>query len=107
MPALFLRDMYRALSVPPSQTPPQTTHYSPMLHNALVALALSFSDEPFNDFKTKQIYASTAKSFIEDECRKPNLSIVQALSILASYHSSQGDQALGYMYFGMTSSLCG
>ena len=77
-----------------------------MLHNALVALALGFADEPFNDFKTRQIYANAAKSFIEDECRKPNLSVVQALSILASFHSSQGDQTLGYMYFGMTSSLC-
>ena len=78
-----------------------------MLHNALVALALAFAEEPWNDFKTRQIYAITAKSFIEGECRKPNLSVVHALSVLASYHSSQGDQTLGFMYFGMTSSLCG
>ena len=106
MPALFLRDMYRALCIPRSQTPPKTPHYSPMLHNALVALALAFADEPFNDIKTRQIYATAAKSFIEDECRKPNLSVVHALSVLSSYHNSQGDQTLGYMYFGMTSSLC-
>ena len=106
IPALFLRDMYRALCIPPFQEPPKTPHYSPMLHNALVALALGFADEPLNDFKTRQIYASLAKSFIEDECRKPNLSVVHALSILASFHSSQGDQTLGYMYFGMTSCLC-
>ena len=77
-----------------------------MLHNSLVALALAFADEPFNEIKTRQIYAITAKSFIETECRKPNLSVVHALSVLASYHSSQGDQTLGFMYFGMTSSLC-
>ena len=93
--------MYRALG--PSQTPPKTPHYSPMLHNALVALALAFTDEPFNDIKTRQIYAATAKSFIEAECRKPNLSVVHALSVLSSYHNSLGDQTLGYMYFGMTS----
>ena len=103
VPTLFLRDMYRALCIPPSQTPPKTPHYSPMLHNALLSLALAFLDEPFIDLKTRQIYASTAKSFIEAECRKPNLSVVQALSVLASFHSSQGDQTLGYMYFGMTS----
>ena len=103
VPALFLRDMYRALCIPPSQTPPKTPHYSPMLHNALISLALAFLDEPFRDLKTRQIYASTAKSFIEAECRKPNLSVVHALSVLASFHSSQGDQTLGYMYFGMTS----
>lgn len=103
VPALFLRDMYRALCKPPSQTPPKTPHYSPMLHNALVALALAFLDEPFRDLKMRMQYASHAKGFIEDECRKPNLSVVQALSVLASFHSSKGDQTVGYMYFGMTS----
>jgi Fungal specific transcription factor domain len=102
IPDLFLRDMYRSLNVPPTQTPPKTPHYSPMLHNALVALALAFSDGPFKELKTRQYYATHAKSFIEDECRKPNLSVVHALSVLASFHSSQGDQTLGYMYFGMT-----
>jgi hypothetical protein len=77
-----------------------------MLHNAIVALALAFSDEPFRDLKTRNRYADTAKSFIESECRKPNLSVVHALSVLASFHSSQGDQTVGYMYFGMSSSLC-
>ena len=75
-------------------------------HNALVALALAFLDEPFNDFKTRQIYATAAKGFIEDECRKPNLNVVPALFVLASFHNSQGDQTLGHMYLGMTSSLC-
>ena len=77
-----------------------------MLHNALVALALAFADEPFNDLKNRHIYASTAKSFIEDECQKPNLSVVLALSVLASFHNSHVDQTLGYMYFGMASPLC-
>lgn len=102
VPALFCRDMYRALCVPRSQPPPKTPHYSPMLHNALVALALAFLDEPeLRDLKARQYFANTAKSFIEAECEKPNISVVHALSILASYHSSQGDQTLGYMYFGM------
>jgi len=108
VPALFLRDMYRALSVPPSQTPPKTPHYSPMLHNALVALALAFLDDPkFTDLKSRQYFANTAKSFIEAECQKPNLSVVHALSVLSSFHSSQGDQTLGYLYFGLTSAFLG
>ena len=94
--------MYRALKVPPTQTPPKTPHYSPMLHNALVALALAFMDEPLKDLKIRQCYAIHAKSYIEAEGRKPNLSGVLALSILGSFHSSQGDQTLGYMYFGIT-----
>lgn len=73
-----------------------------MLHNAVVALALAFLDEPeLRDLKARQYFANTAKSFIEAECEKPNISVVHALSILASFHSSQGDQTLGYMYFGM------
>lgn len=93
--------MYRALRVPRSQTPPKTAHYSPMLHNALVALASAFSDDPrIRDIKSRQYFANAAKNFIEDECQKPNISVVHALSILGSYHSSQGDQTLGYIYFG-------
>lgn len=77
-----------------------------MLHNALVALALAFLDEPkLRDLKTRRYYANTAKSFIEAECRSPNLSVVHALSILGSFHSTQGEQTLGYMYFGMTFSF--
>jgi hypothetical protein len=72
-----------------------------MLHNSLVALALAFLDEPeLRDLKARQYFANTAKSFLEAECEKPNLSVVHALSILASFHSSQGDQTLGYLYFG-------
>jgi hypothetical protein len=93
--------MFRALSVSRSQTPPKTPHYSAMLHNALVALALAFSDDPeLCDLRSRQYFARKAKEFIETECQKPSLSVLHALSILGSFHSSQGDQTLGYMYFG-------
>lgn len=72
-----------------------------MLHNALVALALTFLDDTrFRDLKARQYFADKAKSFLEDECQKPNISVVQALSFIGSFHSSQGDQTLGYLYFG-------
>lgn len=101
VPALFLRDMYRALSVPASQTPPKTPHYSPMLHNALIALAAAFSDDPhISDLATRQKFATVAKGYIDLECQRPNICVVQALSLLGSFHSSQGDENLGYMYFG-------
>jgi hypothetical protein len=101
VPVLFLRDMWRSLSTPPLLPPPKTPHYSPMLHNALVALAMGFSDDMrLRDLNSRQYFARRAKSYIETDCQKPNISALHALSILASFHSSQGDRALGYMYFG-------
>ncbi|KAF9011740.1 hypothetical protein BDQ17DRAFT_1503158 [Cyathus striatus] len=106
VPALFLRDMYRALSGPRTHIPPRTAHYSPMLHNALVALACCFSDDPrICDLNSRQYFAEEAKKYIEEECRRPTLSGIHALSTLASFYSSQGDQALGYAYFGMSARL--
>ncbi|PBK66316.1 hypothetical protein ARMSODRAFT_1006080 [Armillaria solidipes] len=106
VPALFLRDMHRALSVPAHQPPPRTVHYSPMLHNALVALATAFSDDPrVRDFKSRKYFADEAKRRWEEECRTPNISVVQALSILSSFHSTNGDQTIGYMYFGLSARI--
>ena len=72
-----------------------------MLHNALMSLATAFSDQPrIRELSARQFFARKAKDYIEAECQRPNISVVHALSILASFHSSQGDQTLGYMYFG-------
>jgi hypothetical protein len=72
-----------------------------MLHNALIALASAFSDNHrIRDLKSRQYFADLAKSYIDKECQTPNISVVHALSILGSFHASQGDQTLGYMYFG-------
>ncbi|KAJ7481470.1 fungal-specific transcription factor domain-containing protein, partial [Mycena latifolia] len=103
---LFLRDMHRALSVPRSQRPPRTPHYSPMLHNALLSLAVIFSDDPHTrDPKTRQMLADAAKSCLEAECQKPDLSFVHALAFLGTYYADIGDRILGDLYFGMSSRL--
>ncbi|KAK0223765.1 fungal-specific transcription factor domain-containing protein [Armillaria fumosa] len=103
VPTLFLRDMYRAIA---SSGTAKTPHYSPMLHNALIALATAFSDDPhINSFKNREQYAIKAKSYLEYECEKPNICVVQALSLLGSFHTSNGDQNLGYLYFGMSAKV--
>ncbi|KDQ56260.1 hypothetical protein JAAARDRAFT_36436 [Jaapia argillacea MUCL 33604] len=103
VPELFLRDMHVSLSVPPTEDPPKTHHYSPMLHNALLSLALAFSDKPYlRDVNTRRLFASKAKADIEKECEKPNISVVHALSLVGSFHSTQGEQTLGFMYFGIS-----
>ncbi|KAF9026866.1 hypothetical protein BDZ89DRAFT_832235 [Hymenopellis radicata] len=106
VPALFLRDMHVALSVPRHQTPPKTSHYSPMLHNALMALATAFSDDPkIRDYKSRKYFSDEAKRLWESECAKPNLAMVHALSLLGSFHSTNGEQTIGYVYFGMSTRL--
>lgn len=106
VPDLFLRDMYETLSTPRSQMPPKTAHYSPMLHNSILAVATAFSDDPrIRDLKARQTFATLAKSYVETECQQPNISVVHALSCLGSYHSGLGEQTLGYLYFGMEQSV--
>ncbi|KAJ7583168.1 hypothetical protein C8J56DRAFT_790809 [Mycena floridula] len=102
VPALFLRDMYRALSVPRSQTPPRTSHYSPMLHNSLLAVATAFSDDPrVRDMRARVYFVAKAKHLMEeDSAKSPNIAFVHALSMLASFYSSSGDEMLGYLTFG-------
>lgn len=101
VPTLFLRDMYRALSVPKNQPVPHQPHYSPMLHNAILALGTGFSDDPaIRNLKSRTYFLEKAKSYIEEECSKPRLCVVQALSLIGGFHSSQGDQTLGYVFFG-------
>jgi hypothetical protein len=104
IPKLFLRDMHRCLTMPSSSPPLKTAHYSPMLHNALLAVATAFSDNPaIKDLATRQRFADKAKSCLESECELPKLSAMTALSILANYHSSTNHPTLGYIYFGMLS----
>ncbi|KAI0355507.1 hypothetical protein OH77DRAFT_1454895 [Trametes cingulata] len=102
VPELFLRDMHRALSAPPSAPPMKSAHYSPMLHNAVLALATAYSDDPLiKDIRYRRMYARKAKSYIEAECQRPTIPLITALGVLAAFHSAAGEQSLGYLYFGM------
>ncbi|KAI0705745.1 hypothetical protein C8T65DRAFT_652622 [Cerioporus squamosus] len=102
IPELFLRDMHRALSLPPTATPPRAAHYSPMLHNAALALATAFTDDPaVKDIRCRRMFASKAKSYIEPDAQKPTIALVTGLGTLALFHSTCGEQSLGYLYFGM------
>ncbi|KAA1477277.1 hypothetical protein DENSPDRAFT_808440 [Dentipellis sp. KUC8613] len=106
VPELFLHDMCRSLSTPRNQTPPKTAHYSPMLHNALLSVATAFSDVPeVKNTEARRKFAIKAKDRLEEECERPNLSVILALSILSNFHSSQGEQTLGYMYFGISARM--
>lgn len=113
IPDLFLRDMYTFLhpstslsrpstpSHPSQHASPRLPHYSPFLHNTLLAVATAFSDDPeVRKMEVRVKFAEEAKGYIETECSRPSISAVQALSMLASFYSGQGQQTLGFMYFG-------
>lgn len=104
IPDYFLRDMYTYLHPPPSSSSaalPKLNHYSPLLHNCMLAVATAFSSNPeIRNPETRAKFAEKAKGYIEVECSRPNISTVQALGLFASYYSGQGQQTLGFMYFG-------
>ncbi|KXN81352.1 Nitrogen assimilation transcription factor nit-4, partial [Leucoagaricus sp. SymC.cos] len=100
---LFLRDMYRALTVSAHQTAPRLSHYSPMLHNAMLALGSAFSDDPvIRDLKTRKTFLNKALSYFEDECSRPHTCTMMALSLIGSFYSGASNPTLGFIYFGMS-----
>ncbi|CCA66394.1 hypothetical protein PIIN_00080 [Serendipita indica DSM 11827] len=116
IPDLFLRDMRRYLEnsqvLEKSQnledekatvTGPKTVHYTPMLHNAILSIALAYSEDPMlSSRSTRAKFVQQAKSTLEIECSRPSLACVQALAYIASFYSGEGEQTLGFLYFGMS-----
>lgn len=99
IPHFFLRDLAIATTSPNPK--PLTNHFSPMLHNIVVATALSYSDSPaLKERSLRDRFIAKAKSCLDGEAQKPALSGVQSLALLSSYYSGQAEQSLGFMYFG-------
>lgn len=72
-----------------------------MLHNAILAIALGFSDEPYlRETSVRKIFAKRAKCFHDSEGMNPTVATVQALAHLASYHSVVAEHNLGWLYIG-------
>ncbi|WRT67559.1 uncharacterized protein IL334_004531 [Kwoniella shivajii] len=85
-------DMRTALH---TDSPVKTAHYSPMLHNAILAIALGFSEWPYlRASDTRKIFAKKAKDFIDYEGMNPAVATVQAFAHLASYHSLAAEHNL-------------
>ncbi|KAF8208168.1 hypothetical protein K438DRAFT_1574876 [Mycena galopus ATCC 62051] len=102
VPSLFLRDMYRALSVPRSAKPPRTSHYSACLHNALLSVHALYSDDPYmRDRKTRQHFAIAAKAMLEAECWKPDISLVQAVAFIGTFYGDAGERIQAEMFCGV------
>jgi hypothetical protein len=85
-----------------SETPIKTPHYSPMLHNAILAIGLCYCDE--SHLRTpalRKVFVTEAKKHLETEGMNPSVATVQALAHLASGHSVDAEHNLGWLYIGM------
>ncbi|KAJ7052776.1 hypothetical protein C8F01DRAFT_997753 [Mycena amicta] len=103
-PSLLLTDMYRALSSPPSDSPPKTPSYSPMYHNAMLSVCAVFSTNPhIRDQQTRLRFADQAKQYLEDECKSPQISLIHALSFLGTFYADLGQRIVADLYVGMSS----
>lgn len=102
IPELFLRDMlYSLTSEHNTHQGTQLNHYSPMLHCSLMAYAAAFSDNPaINAPATRARFSTSAKQWLDDEFKRPGMSLVRALALLAEYHCGIGERDAGYMYMG-------
>lgn len=73
-------------------------HYSPLTHNAMLSVALAYSDsEDLRSRRVREKFAQHAKRFLESECQAPTLSTVQGLAILSSFHAGFGEQSKWFL----------
>ncbi|KAJ7253019.1 fungal-specific transcription factor domain-containing protein [Mycena haematopus] len=106
VPSFFLRDMYRVLSVPRSEKPPRTSHYSPLLHNAILCVNAVFSDDPYlRDRKTRLLFFRAAQALIEVEISKPDISLVHGLAFMGTFHADLGERIHAELLCGKSSRL--
>jgi len=101
-PDLFHQDMIRTVMLPPHIPLARFAHYSPFLHNIMLAIALMWSDEDhLQRISTREIFAAKAETYLTVEISRPTLATVQGLALKSSYHSTLGDHAGGWSYFGL------
>ncbi|GAA5863052.1 hypothetical protein JCM3774_001405 [Rhodotorula dairenensis] len=100
----FRHDLALCLCPSSSPAPPRTSNYSPLLHNALLSLACSFSNDPrilSDKAAISDALAARAKSELEREGERPTLATLQGLALIGSHGSGSGRQGIGYVYSGI------
>jgi hypothetical protein len=120
----FKQGMHRCLTSSPD-TPAlyRSTHYSPLLHNALLSLACTLwkggQVQPFpfpastqypTHLPPAQVASNAlydqAKVLMEGEMTRPIVSTVRAMMLIASINASRSRATLGYTYAGMAFRMC-
>lgn len=102
--AAFRHDLALCLSTSSDSEPPRTSNYSALLHNALLSLACSYTNDPRiteNKRTISDTLAGRAKAEIEREGERPTLATLQGLLLIGSHGSGSSRQGLGYIYSGI------
>lgn len=104
IPHLFLRDFTAAISQAATHQIPHLQHYSVVLHNAIMSIALGFSGHAhLRSRAVRDNFAGLAKVFVDEEYRHPTLSTIQGLTLLSIYYCGVSELNLGFMHFGKSS----
>lgn len=80
----------------------RTAYYSPLLHNILLAIGVSFLEiEAGVRDQLGIAFSKRAKDLLEEEAESPMLSTISGLLLLGTYHASVARQNLGFIYAGI------
>jgi hypothetical protein len=82
---------------------PETDHYSPMLHNVMIAIGSGHrSDLGLESIRN---FVTHAKTCWDEATMRPSLAILQSLLLLSTYHQGTGEYVCGWMYMAMANRL--
>lgn len=102
IPTHFHTDMMGVIQAPRNSKIARASHYSPFLHNVILAVALGFADdENLRSLATREIFMREADRYLEGEIARPSLATVHALALKPSFYSLQGDHMTGWTTFGL------
>ncbi|GAA5944992.1 uncharacterized protein JCM15063_000595 [Sporobolomyces koalae] len=96
-----LRALLSCSSEDRTSTTSRSSHYSPLLHLVLLAIACAYSDDRRASRANSQLLVTAAKAHLDDEGERPTIATLRGLLLLGSWHSGNGLQGLGNIYSGM------
>lgn len=92
----------RCLSDSSAGAATRTISYSPLLHNAVLALGCWNCDDPrANDLSLVERFSAQARAALENEGEHPTLSTLQGLLVLGHCYTCFNRPNLGFMYAGI------
>lgn len=105
--AAFRQDMKSCLSAAPSPSLVRTSVYSPLLHNAILALGCWNCDDPrAHNLAVVDWFITRAQATFDVEGEHPTLSTLQGLLVIGHCFTCANKPNLGYLYAGIAIRAC-